>query len=96
MRIEELDGLRIVLRQLDLDLDRVRLQEDQPVRRAMLGQRHGPPMEVDDPSSRVVEVGELPLAQAVGPAVGVQSVKRPAVAEIESAQHAVEEGRDPV
>ena len=94
MAIEELDGLRIVLRQLDLDLDRVRLQEDQPVRRAMLGQRQGPAMEVDDPSGRVVEACELPRAQAVAPAVGVQRVERPAVAEVESAQHAIEEGRD--
>ena len=61
MAIEELDGLRIVLRQLDLDLDRVRLQEDQPVRRAMLGQRQGPAMEVDDPSGRVVEAGRVAL-----------------------------------
>src|SRR5262249_28311139 len=32
--------------------------------------------------------------QAVAPAAGVQRVERPAVAEVEAAQHAVEEGRD--
>ena len=51
-------------------------------------------MEVDDPSGRVVEACELPRAQAVAPAVGVQRVERPAVAEVETAQHAIEEGRD--
>ena len=94
VRIKKLDGLRVVLRQFDLHLNRIRFQEDQPVRFAMFGQRHGPAMKVNDPLGRFVKARELPRTHAVATSVGVQGVERPAILQVESTQHAVEECRD--
>ena len=48
VRREEVDGFPAVVVQLDLDLDRVGFQKDEPVGGVVLGERLGGTVQVDD------------------------------------------------
>ena len=76
------------MRELDLQLDRVGLEVDEPPARGQLGQRLRAAVQVDDQVGRAVEALQLELAHPVAAAVVVQGVEGPAVGEAEAAHHA--------
>ena len=83
--LEEVDRLLDPMLQLELQLDRVGLQVDEPAAGAQLRQGLGAAVEVDQQLGGAVEAFELELAHPEAPPVVMQGFERPAIGEAEAA-----------
>ena len=91
MRPAEGERVGVLVVELDLQVDGIGLQVDQPAGGGMFRQRHGAPVQVDDQLGRGVELLQLRIAHAVAAAVGVQGMEGPAVAHVDAAEDLVDE-----
>jgi hypothetical protein len=81
--LQELERLLEALPQLDLQLDGIGLEIDEPAAGGQFGQRLGPAVQVDQQRGLAVQAFELGLAHAEAAAVLVQRAKRPPLAQPE-------------
>ena len=84
MRSQEFDGFLVIVVELNFQLDRIRLQINEPALRAVLGARNGSTMEVNDQRRRVVKLHHLSFGHAIKATVGMQRLEGPAVTEIKT------------
>ena len=86
VRLEELEGVGMVLVQLDLELNGIRLEVDEATRLVVLGKGLGAAVEVDDQLGARVQATQLVLAHPVELPVAVQRVVGPILSQPERAQ----------
>src|SRR5207249_1958932 len=90
---EELDRATLALRELDLEMARIGLEEDQPTCLRVLGAGPRGAVEVDDQVRRPIEPAKLFEAHAVAAPVVVQRMVGPPSGEAKAAHQAIDIAR---